>query len=207
MGLMSAGGGGLTNSKLALATAEPEDVISGKTFYAGGKEMKTGTIRDMASVVDFVNFSKNANGNCYVRINEGAYRTSSVAGYPEIKLPSATVAETIIKATLISNYSDNGGTDSSTHLVKDISLAKGNIYLIILDVGTRDGKGITASLDTPNCTNLINLSYSDTQDKAYYDSRLIVRLVKCNANTTATAKLWADNIRSAGRIICYRIAP
>lgn len=44
MGLMSAGGGGLTNSKLALATAEPSDVISGKTFYSGDKTLKTGQV-------------------------------------------------------------------------------------------------------------------------------------------------------------------
>lgn len=36
-------GGGLSNSKLALATAVPSDVTSGKTFYAGDKELKTGT--------------------------------------------------------------------------------------------------------------------------------------------------------------------
>lgn len=42
MGLMSAGGG-LTNSKLALATAEPSDVEAGKTFYSGTKVLKTGT--------------------------------------------------------------------------------------------------------------------------------------------------------------------
>lgn len=36
-------GGGLSNSKLALATAVPSDVALGKTFYAGNKELKTGT--------------------------------------------------------------------------------------------------------------------------------------------------------------------
>lgn len=34
---------GLTSSDLSLATATPEDVSSGKTFYAGSKEIKTGT--------------------------------------------------------------------------------------------------------------------------------------------------------------------
>lgn len=36
-------GGGLTNGKLALADADASDVMSGKTFYAGDKEIKTGT--------------------------------------------------------------------------------------------------------------------------------------------------------------------
>ena len=37
-------GGGLGTSKLALATATAEDVLTGKTFYAGDKELKTGTL-------------------------------------------------------------------------------------------------------------------------------------------------------------------
>ena len=36
-------GGGLMNGKLALADADASDVMSGKTFYAGDKEIKTGT--------------------------------------------------------------------------------------------------------------------------------------------------------------------
>lgn len=42
-------GGGLSNSKLALATALVSDVAAGKTFYAGDKALKTGT----ASVTKF----------------------------------------------------------------------------------------------------------------------------------------------------------
>lgn len=37
-------GGGLTNSKLALADATVSDVLSGKKFYSGDKELKTGTM-------------------------------------------------------------------------------------------------------------------------------------------------------------------
>ena len=36
-------GGGLTGGKLKLATAEEDEVFAGKTFYAGGKELRTGT--------------------------------------------------------------------------------------------------------------------------------------------------------------------
>lgn len=43
MGLMTAGGG-LTNSKLKLATAAESEVLSGETFYAGGKDLKTGSM-------------------------------------------------------------------------------------------------------------------------------------------------------------------
>lgn len=43
MALMTASGG-LSNSKLALANAGTEDVLNGKTFYSGDKEIKTGLI-------------------------------------------------------------------------------------------------------------------------------------------------------------------
>ena len=38
-------GGGLSNSKLKLATAAESDVVSGKTFYAGDKTLKTGELK------------------------------------------------------------------------------------------------------------------------------------------------------------------
>lgn len=41
---MMAPGGGLSGGKLALATAETDDVLAGKTYYAGDKELKTGTL-------------------------------------------------------------------------------------------------------------------------------------------------------------------
>lgn len=43
MGKMTAGGG-LSNSKLELATAGTGDVLSGKKFYAGDKTLKTGSM-------------------------------------------------------------------------------------------------------------------------------------------------------------------
>lgn len=43
MGLMTAGGG-LTSGKLKLATAAENEVLSGKSFYAGDKVLKTGSM-------------------------------------------------------------------------------------------------------------------------------------------------------------------
>lgn len=43
MGLMESGGG-LTTSKLALATATEGEVLNGKTFYAAGKAFRAGTM-------------------------------------------------------------------------------------------------------------------------------------------------------------------
>lgn len=79
-------GGGLSNSKLAEATASESDVLSGKTFYSGSKELKTGTLdynisllysstgnwvtrtytttKDYRAIVVFVNATE-ARGNSY----------------------------------------------------------------------------------------------------------------------------------------------
>lgn len=45
------GGGGLTNSKLALANAQAADVRSGKKFYAGDKQIKTGALADVTQAM------------------------------------------------------------------------------------------------------------------------------------------------------------
>ena len=44
------GGGGLSNTKLALADATPATVLEGKTFYAGSKTLKTGTQKNRSVV-------------------------------------------------------------------------------------------------------------------------------------------------------------
>ena len=44
------GGGGLSNSKLALADATPAAVLEGKTFYASDKVLKTGTQKNRSVV-------------------------------------------------------------------------------------------------------------------------------------------------------------
>ena len=43
---------GLNNSNLALANAGVENVLSGKTFYAGDKNLKTGTLNLAASATE-----------------------------------------------------------------------------------------------------------------------------------------------------------
>lgn len=45
MGIAPYTPGGLSNSKLKLATATASDVVSGKTFFAGDKVLKTGNIQ------------------------------------------------------------------------------------------------------------------------------------------------------------------
>ena len=209
MGLMTASSG-LTKRKLALATATPDKVSADATYYAGDKTLKTGTLVERGTNQNAGGIGSGGSGSsAYIAFNkipEGIYRANGTEWGPEIRAPSVDVMNQALKPTSAGNYSDNGNTNSSTSLSHNFSLTAGRFYLFVLDVGTRDGSSISASLSTPNCTNLLNLSYSDTQDKAYYDSRLIVRLVRCNSNTTATASVSANNVRSAGRIICYKLS-
>lgn len=88
MGLMDAGGG-LSGSKLALANAAEGDVISGKTFYSGNKELKTGTLAERG--VETATSAIKWNGDLYYRIPFGAYRTGSgTDGGSEVKFSAST---------------------------------------------------------------------------------------------------------------------
>lgn len=91
MGLMDPSGG-LSGGKLALANATPGDVIAGKTFYSGNKELKTGTLVERGSIIDSISSGSEPGLNdIYVRFPPGAYRTNASSGYPEIKVPKLQV--------------------------------------------------------------------------------------------------------------------
>lgn len=69
-------GGGLTNSKLLLADANPGDVVSPKKFYSNGnKEVQTGTLQERG--VETATSTTIYNNDLYYRIPFGAYRQSS----------------------------------------------------------------------------------------------------------------------------------
>ena len=69
-------GGGLTNSKLLLADANPGDVVSPKKFYSNGnKEVQTGTLQERG--VETATSTSLYNNDLYYRIPFGAYRTPS----------------------------------------------------------------------------------------------------------------------------------
>lgn len=77
-------GGGLTNTKLALATAEARDVIEGITFYSGNKTMKMGTLLTHEKITS-ATYLGTDDTYLYVGIPFGAYRGASTSGYPEIR--------------------------------------------------------------------------------------------------------------------------
>lgn len=70
-----AGAGGLTNSKLAQANSGTGDVLSGKTFYSGDKNLKTGTLSLSGSAGDGDVLS----GKTYYNNDAKAKRTGNMA--------------------------------------------------------------------------------------------------------------------------------
>lgn len=88
-------GGGLTKSKLSLADASEYDVVSPKKFYSlGSKELKTGSLVDRG--VETATSIQVYEGNLYLRIPFGAYRTSSGPdGGTEVRTPRSTALSTL----------------------------------------------------------------------------------------------------------------
>ena len=81
--LLNVSSGVLSSSNLANATATTGDVLSGKTFYSGNEELKTGTMISRGSSTSAVSVSTSGSNVTY-RINQGAYMLNGSSGYPEI---------------------------------------------------------------------------------------------------------------------------
>ena len=78
------GGGGLTASKLALATAPEAYVLEGRKFYAGNKTLRTGTMKDRGQA----QYGGVGAGGDYIAINglpEGYYWSGGQAWAPEAR--------------------------------------------------------------------------------------------------------------------------
>ena len=111
MGLQGAGSG-LSKGKLQLATANADDVVSGETFYAGDKELKTGTLAERSGYTNDVSVYNSGNGNMGIRIPTGAYRTAGNGGYPTIVSAQSEVISNGLSLT------DRGGATASTGIRK-----------------------------------------------------------------------------------------
>lgn len=131
---------GLSDEDLAKATATPGDVTAGKTFYAGNRELKTGTASAGNSVKEF---TVNANDNVTFQIPARDYlsifweTTSPMGIYYGARLYqrkngtfsnlvyhvySATFANTAIKTVLMVNgdeviVSVTDNSNNSSHKV------------------------------------------------------------------------------------------
>lgn len=135
---MSAGGG-LSNSKLALANTNPEDVISGKKFYSGDKTLKTGTLVDLGhEPVAKGGVLYNGSLYFYVGENGGQRRWALTRG---VSMPQSQVASLIgltagkiytgntilgIAGTGGSSYSASSGDKTTTGGQQEMRRDEGN---------------------------------------------------------------------------------
>ena len=79
-------GGGLSNSRLALANATAADVAEGKTFYAGNKTLKTGTLVPYKYATGTAAWTNQSSG--FTVTAEVGFRPSMIAFYSQKSLSS-----------------------------------------------------------------------------------------------------------------------
>lgn len=82
---------GLSNTRLQECNASPSDVRSGKTFYSGDKNKKTGTVVEYGDITDVVSVVRaidpDLGDRAFIRIQPGMYTTNASSGYPEVSIP------------------------------------------------------------------------------------------------------------------------
>ena len=82
---------GLSNSKLEECNTSPSDVRSGKTFYSGDKNKKTGNLVDHGHITDIVSVvratDQDLGDRAFIRIQPGVYTINASSGYPEVSIP------------------------------------------------------------------------------------------------------------------------
>lgn len=118
------GGGGLGNAKLAGATAKEENVVAGKTFYAGDKVKKTGTLPEY--VDQYITANRISLGSKFnLVINRGAYTFNDTTDNDDdvfIQAANADVrtaigltkAGQLVKGNSILGLTGTGGTLAGT---------------------------------------------------------------------------------------------
>lgn len=114
MALMTASGG-LSNGKLALATAGTGDVLAGKTYYAGDKEIKTG------SMVNNGAWDVTVEPYASVTIPRGYHNGSGSISGGTSRIRQRPVAVTVGGTSTISNISE---VYDSTYMSSSTKFAK-----------------------------------------------------------------------------------
>lgn len=145
-------GGGLTSSKLAQATATESDVLSGKTFYAGDKTMKTGTIASKGAESVTLNASttsktfntsgKYCTGNMTVNTSTKAAESKTIT--PSGSAQSYTFATSGKLCTGNMTVSVPAVTIHSTSWPVRSDIRGSNLNLETRNIGAPDGAGTYA---------------------------------------------------------------
>lgn len=122
-------GGGLTNSKLLLADANPGDVVSPKKFYSNGnKEVQTGSLTEMPAISRSAGVGNDGNDVLFT-IQRGAYRTNnSTYNAPEIRATKSDTMRYGLGMNPTVSYTFSGTVRGKGYTLGDAS-AKGTMKI------------------------------------------------------------------------------
>lgn len=159
MGLQSASGG-LTKSKLELATAVESEVSQGKTFYAGDKNLKTGTLVERGTAQNAGGIGSGGSGSsAYIAFNkipEGIYRANGTDWGPEIR---ALRTDVVPQINLVRTQGVNRGVyGNDTYTVTLNQEIKNG--LLFISSGRKPGDSLQIDSVTINAGSLSTLNYT-----------------------------------------------
>lgn len=202
MGLQGAGSG-LSKGKLQLATAVPGDVVAGKTFYAGDKDLKTGILQEMPGITD-ANSIQLYDYGMYFRINKGAYRTQGGApDQPEIRANLDNVLNTLIRPAVAWNSVKPGDNQNETWTY---GIQRGTVWVMVVQGTGQDANTVAGcSISTPNCTTLFDVDVNVTTNPSNATRPLKIRGFRANADTTVSGYTMCGTGHAARYFGLYRI--
>ena len=188
MGLMTAGGG-LSGGKLALASATPEDVLTGKTFYSGDKGLKTGAIPDYGRepVVNKVAKYNPGNGdNLYLYLPNADTEQEAIGGRVQraIAAPVSVVRNAIgVDGTVVMDRMIQRDWTFSEWF----SGYSGFVVIIAKDYGGNDGNGVNQASVSPSSGWVaanIKLYTNDYDDNLYRTQGRVFLILGANSSGT-----------------------
>lgn len=152
---------GLSESDIAKATAVVSDVLSGKTFYSGDKNLKTGTMTNRGSWTSTI-----APGNS-VTIPAGYHNGSG-------KVTASSISSPSVK------------TNSNVHADSWSGSVSGYRYYIFVYASGHSGGSHSPSVSNGSVVANVSLTTSDYDDGLYRD---LGHLAVIKANSTGTVTI------------------
>lgn len=198
------GGGGVGSTKLAAATATAAQVLSGKTFYAGNKTLKTGTIASKGA--DSVTL--NASTTSYTFDTSGKYCTGNMTVSTSTKAAEST---TITPSASAQSYTfATIGKLCTGNMTVTVPAA--GCYSMRVINGNCDGNTHTVNLDITDGAGtysicIVHTSFYGGSDGTTYYINLLGERIVSKGGSSQGAATWGPVTRfitSSNRTIEYK---
>ena len=169
---------GLSSGKLKNATATSSDVISGKTFYAGDKNLKTGTLVDRPNDVQcpVVTQYDPGTGFVYLALPAGAYRKTDgrMSPHPNIK---RRLTEIVSEAGF-----DKGAWSTTINPGASVTIPKG----FHNGSGRVTANNVQSQLKTASFSLSLfsgGIAYGEIKDSWWSPGGTVIGMTKCKIRT------------------------